>query len=60
MKPKTETLTGRPSDATLDSLRLCLHWLDECKKLGWPDDSMPELENLWWQYHNKDGNRVKK
>jgi hypothetical protein len=47
----------RPADATHNSLRKCLHWLDECRKLGWAEDVMPNLEAMFWQYYDSDGNK---
>lgn len=45
----------RPTDATIEALRGCLRWLDACKELGWLDEQLPNLEALWWKYHDKDG-----
>ncbi len=48
-------VNGRPNDATHDGLRHCLKWLDACRELGWGESVMPELEKLFWKYHDKEG-----
>lgn len=55
MKPQTQN--GRPHDATIQGLRRCIAWLDACKEIGWDEKDMPKLEDLWWQYYDKDGDR---
>jgi hypothetical protein len=52
--------TNRPQDATVWALRACLKWLEACSELGWQDDDLPKLEVLWWDYHDKEGNRIPK
>ena len=47
----------RPPDASIDGLRKCLRWLDACREIGLADEVMPDLEGLFWQYHDKDGNK---
>jgi hypothetical protein len=38
------------------ALRTCAEWLAYCLKLGWPKSDLNELEALWWQYHDENGN----
>ena len=47
----------RPPDASINGLRKCLRWIDACREIGWADAVMPDLEALFWQYHDKDGNK---
>jgi len=54
---RSSELVLRPADATHDALRKCLHWLDECRKLGWSEDVMPSLEAMFWKYHDSAGNK---
>ena len=49
-------LVMRPPDATQDALRGCLKWLDACRELGWSEELMPDLEELWWKYKDSFGN----
>ncbi len=50
-----QVCTNRPEFASVEALKACISWLDECKRLGWKEDSMPSLEQLWWGYHDKEG-----
>lgn len=43
---------GVPSEK---ALRLCKEWLIKCLELGWGAKHMVELEAMWWEHHNSDG-----
>lgn len=34
----------------------CFQWLDYCLKIGWPKSSLERLQELWWEYHDDEGN----
>ena len=37
--------------------RRCSEWLRVCRELGWRGpDTMAMLCDLWWKYHDDDGN----
>lgn len=54
---RSSELFLRPADATHDALRKCLRWLDVCRELGWAESVMPDLESLFWTYHDSAGNK---
>jgi hypothetical protein len=31
-------------------------WLHFCLSIGWPRSSLKGLTDLWWQYHDDEGN----
>lgn len=33
----------------------CEEWLAFCKSIGWPKSTMPQLCDLWWDYHDNEG-----
>lgn len=35
--------------------RKCAEWLSECLRLGWPKDSLDQLQALWWEHHDEQG-----
>jgi len=52
-------MNNRPKDASLEGIQKALIWVDSCKKLGWPEDVLPEMEKLFWKYHDRDGKKKK-
>ena len=36
----------------------CANWLAYCLSIGWSKNDIDGLENLWWQYHDDQGNLV--
>lgn len=34
----------------------CSAWLSKCKELGWLPSQMGMLCDLWWEYHDDNGN----
>lgn len=36
----------------------CAAWLTACKKYGWPTSSMSALCDLWWKYHDDNGELI--
>jgi hypothetical protein len=38
------------------AIKLCAEWLSYCLSIGWSKDTLNDLENLWWQYHDERGN----
>lgn len=41
---------------TTEAIRKCAEWLSYCLKIGWPRSSLDELQELWWKYHDNNGN----
>lgn len=39
-------------DSTLKAKRLCAEWLASCVQIGWPKESLSDLEMIWWRYHD--------
>lgn len=37
-------------------IRMCAEWLAYCKSIGWRDDQLDDLERLWWQWRDLNGN----
>jgi hypothetical protein len=37
------------------ALMECARWLAACKQDGWPLDSIPALERVWWAWHDEFG-----
>jgi len=37
-------------------IKLCAEWLAYCLKIGWSRDDLDRLEEVWWEYHDEDGN----
>ena len=40
-----------PEGASMDEIKSYIRWMDQCKELGWPEESMERLAELWWEYH---------
>lgn len=58
MKTKiTQEISKRPHDATREALAKCLEWIEACRKLGWKEKDMDNLEGLFWRWHDKDGQK---
>ncbi len=45
----------RPDNVTRKAQQGCAEWLCSCLRLGWPKPSLDDLENIWWQYHDRTG-----
>jgi len=43
---------------TANAARKCAEWLKSCKAIGWTADETSMLCDLWWQYHDDNGNLV--
>jgi hypothetical protein len=35
----------------------CLRWIDSCRELGWAEDQLDDLEDLFWKYRDSDGEK---
>ena len=44
------------ANASRAGLDAALRWIEECRRLGWPESQFDDLESLWWEHHDKDGN----
>lgn len=51
----TGAVANRPPSATTQAMMACVDWLAECKFAGWPSGTLPDLERIWWRYHDADG-----
>ena len=47
-----------PPNATRQAIMKCAGFLDECLRIGWKKSSLDFLQNLWWKYHDHEGNLV--
>lgn len=57
----TNHLTPAELDAEQPTTRArtaCAEWLQCCLRIGWPKSLLDDLEQLWWQYHDKYGNLI--
>ncbi len=43
---------------TTKALGLCAKWLQWCLHNGWPKSTLDDLERLWWEYHDENGDLV--
>lgn len=51
MKPG-ERLTLRGQQRTME-------WIETCQRLGWPKSSIPQLVDLWHEYHDGNGDLIR-
>jgi hypothetical protein len=56
---------GAPNDGwqdgrnpTSNAARKCAEWLRWCRENGWPAEATGRLCDLWWEFHDDDGNLV--
>lgn len=49
------SVENRPPSATTAALMDCVDFLATCKFQGWPEAALPDLERIWWQYHDAEG-----
>ncbi len=47
------TLDRRP---TRKAVWDCAVWLDFCVRIGWEKSALDRLSEIWWQYHDDEGN----
>ncbi|MGM4891308.1 hypothetical protein [Tardiphaga sp. 839_C3_N1_4] len=33
----------------------CAKWLSQCLEIGWPRESLDDLEAIWWRYRDEHG-----
>ena len=45
--------------ATRIALAKLLAWLDFCRAIGWPNNCLASLTDLWWQYHDEQTGELK-
>jgi hypothetical protein len=50
-----ETVMHERSPKT-QAIKRCSEWLAYCKSIGWPASSMGRLCDIWWEFHDDDGN----
>jgi len=41
---------------TLKAAKDCSNWLRACSDLGWRKEDMGRLADLWWEFHDDEGN----
>lgn len=41
---------------TSQAIKQCFDWLTWCIEHGWHRSTLDDLEQLWWEYHDEDGN----
>jgi hypothetical protein len=45
-------------EPTYEALEQCQKWLRDCLRLGWRNRDLTDLEKLWWEYHDQNGNPI--
>lgn len=45
----------RPSNASTKALMAAVDFLSQCRFDGWPEATLPDLERIWWRYHDAEG-----
>ena len=53
---RDEVIKNGRANASRAGLDAALRWIDECRKLGWLESQLDDLEALWWKHHDKDVN----
>ena len=43
---------------TVRAMRGIHAWLHYCLSIGWPRSSLKGLTDLWWKYHDEQGNLI--
>lgn len=43
---------------TPNAAQNCAEWLKWCRRNGWPKESTSRLCDLWWEFHDDEGNLV--
>lgn len=38
------------------ALQTCANWLAFCLSIGWGKHELDDLEQIWWQWHDENGN----
>lgn len=41
--------------ASREGMANCCKWIDSCRELGWAEDQLDSLEDLFWKYRDSDG-----
>jgi len=36
----------------------CAEWLKYCLSIGWRKSDLDDLQRIWWQWHDDDGNLI--
>ncbi len=37
------------------AIKACAEWLVKCLEIGWPKSALDELEEIWWKFHDANG-----
>lgn len=45
-------------DKTIKGIKECAKWLEACLALGFSKSKLDELEELYWQYHDGNGDVI--
>jgi len=51
-------MSTEPRKPSAKAVMACARWLVACKKLGWPESDLDELQEIWWRYHDDAGEFV--
>lgn len=43
-------------EKTFQGMRKCAAFLSEMLRIGWSKSELDDLEKLWWQYRDRNGN----
>ena len=55
-EPEERTVTEPDFTPTRHGRRKCAEFLVEMKRLGWKDEDLDQLEQLFWQVRDANGN----
>jgi hypothetical protein len=44
--------------ATSKAIREYRQWIDYCKAMGWPEKDLAALADIWWKYHDDNGELI--
>lgn len=49
-------MTNELRHPSAHAARKCAEWLTWCRENGWPRESTGRLADIWWKFHDDQGN----
>ena len=46
------------SERSRTAIKACADWLVQCLEIGWPKSALDELEEIWWKFHDANGQLI--
>ncbi len=37
------------------AIKACAEWVVKCLEIGWAKSALDELEEIWWKFHDANG-----